>query len=147
MRSEQLAQERRQQRSDQALAPDTSIVDELKKLRYTGKLSCEMPASAVLAEVFLALRLRGVATLIGDGCRVAMHTAHIVRPAQRADGVVALRIVDQALNVQHRVRIRSVGASERRGSFTNRPCNRQLLVRAPPSPLPLRARAKRCSAL
>ncbi len=69
------------------------------------------------------------ATTLGDGCRVAMHAAHPLRPAQLADGVVALRIVDQVLNVQHHARIRSVGASKRRGSYTNKPRGGQPRVR------------------
>jgi hypothetical protein len=55
-----------------------------------------------LALITLTLRLGRIVTLFGDGRRVAMGTVDALRPSQLADGLEALEVVDEVLDVDHR---------------------------------------------
>lgn len=59
------------------------------------------PAPAVLTAILLALRLSGITPLLGDRRRTALHAAHPLGPAQPAQGLEALGIVDERLDVEH----------------------------------------------
>ena len=55
-----------------------------------------------LALIALALRLGRIVALFGDRNRVAMGTGYTLGPSQLADGLEALQVVDEVLDLDHR---------------------------------------------
>jgi hypothetical protein len=55
-----------------------------------------------LALIALTLRLGRIVALFGDRYGVAMGTRDTLGPAQLADGLEALQVVDEVLDVDHR---------------------------------------------
>lgn len=55
-----------------------------------------------LTLITLTLRLGRIVTLFGDRRRVAMGAVDAFRPSQLADGLEALEVVDEVLDVDHR---------------------------------------------
>ena len=55
-----------------------------------------------LAVVATSLRLGRIVTLFRDPRGVAMRTSYALRPAQLADRLKTLQVVDEVLNVDHR---------------------------------------------
>jgi hypothetical protein len=54
------------------------------------------------ASVALAVGLGRIATLFGDLSGIAMGANDALRPTQLADGLEALQVVDEVLDVDHR---------------------------------------------